>query len=691
VPCIHYAICGWHENTKYIYFLSYIAQRIQLKFTSSMDDVDWDDGVLPDVLLEEDRGDDHDQQLVVPLPMPAHAEQQLAVPVRPKSKWSVAIPGNVHTRTEHEKCLAASRMRDAKAAKAARQLKKFNVELIDSSFAKLREAGLLRDGGKLSAKQIVTGIPFEIDGASRPSVLPFLAMQHIAYSKISSRNNVSLAFSVNPKTVVKVRNLVAASHLHGDEMFLRALGQQFKLKPPVAFTSSMSSDCASEVLNLPMLGMEGAPSAITRSSWHVLVSTNRFAWTGASEDVHKWNRADFIRPNVALTGSETGEVLHDGMYLVGAIKPFADLELIGMTTARFPMMHFDVDGHGANLRCVGIRRDEIIDAGLPSSNPPCVSLWHCGNHRNGISESATQSAVGQDALTFLTTGAVFFKMGGNFLRLVQAVAVVFDKLLPKPVVGEPPPLAKELSDELRDFAVCNYKFFVFSRSNHVAAGDDDDGIDQKLEADRRRRSWLYNRAWDDFLSFFNGFIWTADDTLPKAFVAIRVADFGKWKVDAVRATVSLLLRAMPVKPCKGKWTKTSMSSDWNTLATGTLNLLRNVWPTAFAKLRLKVFAPLESSMDPSVVQEFNWHALESTRCNYLGRHMDEHTHQLITILSISLEGLKCLTKWWMSCASTVRRIRKQSHNCLPPLCDLVSLAHSPAVAVCQHYSHLMSK
>ena len=72
-------------------------------------------------------------------------------------------------------------------------------------------------------------------------------------------------------------------------------------------------------------------------------------------------------------------------------------------------------------------------------------------------------------------------------------------------------MANDLANEVRDFAVRNYKYFVYSKET----GDDDtsasDGEDdvarrnrRKTAADEKRRTWLYKKAWDDFLRIFNG-------------------------------------------------------------------------------------------------------------------------------------------------------------------------------------------
>ena len=105
---------------------------------------------------------------------------------------------------------------------------------------------------------------------------------------------------------------------------------------------------------------------------------------------------------------------------------------------------------------------------------------------------------------------------------------------------------------------------------------------------------------------------------------------------------------------------------------------------------MRVIAIDPMASDPAVVHDIAWHALESSRCKLIEANLGERSHQLVTILSIALEGLKYMTRWFLRCASTVRRVRRQSCGKLPPLCDLVSPRHSPAVAVCQYYSYLMT-
>ena len=170
-----------------------------------------------------------------------------------------------------------------------------------------------------------------------------------------------------------------------------------------------------------------------------------------------WNRVDFVRPNIAITSSESAEALYDAGFMAGQIKDYADFEIEGFKLARFKLYHFDLDGLGSNVVTASLRREVILER---IGSRPCMSVFHCGNHRQGIAENATVAATSQETYELLVTGSVFFRMGGNFLRLIHSVVIVVDKFMPAQILEEPPAAAKLTPDELLNFAVKNHKYFT---------------------------------------------------------------------------------------------------------------------------------------------------------------------------------------------------------------------------------------
>ena len=108
------------------------------------EEVDWDSDILPSSKAASDtraivvRANARDSVDVL--------QKQLTVKAAP-SQWTVVIPPRLQ-RNHLEKCLAASRMRDAKGRiKSATDLEK-SAEDMQAMLSKLRESGCLRDHGR---------------------------------------------------------------------------------------------------------------------------------------------------------------------------------------------------------------------------------------------------------------------------------------------------------------------------------------------------------------------------------------------------------------------------------------------------------------------------------------------------------------------------------------------------------------
>ena len=283
------------------------------------------------------------------------------------SRWTVPIPGNVHTRTDVEKALAAARVRAGKARRHTAKISSMPKEAVQKALVTLRSAGVLRDSGKTTVK--TTGITITSSGAA--SFLPVEAMQHISYSTLPGRSSLVKAFGVDKKTVSSVICLSAHCHGKGIGAALGAHGDVIKNRGAAAFVSSLSSDATSDTLNLPMLGAEDPEAQhCSRSVWHVLASLQWFGWSlkpvqpqpdddDDGERLLDWNRYELVRKPVPITSSESGETIYEGLYTLPANQSCTTFELVGISNARFGMLHFDIDGHGANMRSISCRRDKV--------------------------------------------------------------------------------------------------------------------------------------------------------------------------------------------------------------------------------------------------------------------------------------------------------------------------------------------
>ena len=303
--------------------------------------------------------------------------------------------------------------------------------------------------------------------------------------------------------------------------------------PPLVFTSSFAADATKEQFTLPIPGFEGH-AAVTRSSYNVFVSIQRFGWSFESPHVEnlRWGKADVVRSPVPVLGGESGEVLLSAGYLVDQVRCYSAFEEVGVRRAKFSALHYDLDGHPANMRMAALRRDAIIRS---TGRAPCVSVRHCGNHSHNLIDNSVMDAAskseGTSTIDWMITGSAFFRMGGGtFIRLVQAISLVVNREMVPSIIGLPPPAAALISEELKDYSVHNYKTFVQCSTEtwEDSTDSDDEARSPRARADegagarRRRRKTLpkqvaFESAWTALLAIFNGFVWVSGATIGPRF------------------------------------------------------------------------------------------------------------------------------------------------------------------------------
>ena len=157
---------------------------------------------------------------------------------------------------------------------------------------------------------------------------------------------------------------------------------------------------------------------IGRSSWHLLVSIQRFSYTTREDGVVQRKKCDFVRPLIAMVSTESAETLWQATYGMKCLVAFKEYEEAGVAAARYPFLAFDLDGLSSNIGMVACRRKEIIDV---TKKIPAVSCRHCGNHCENLVEKYTLDAVDDETINFMTVAVVFFQTAANFLRLLHAL------------------------------------------------------------------------------------------------------------------------------------------------------------------------------------------------------------------------------------------------------------------------------
>lgn len=584
------------------------------------DDVDWDDVVVPGRAAAAPAEPAPAEGVLAVAPARAHGPSSA-----PLVKWTIRIPAPKR-RTRHEQFLAAARMREHRAKQL--HLKKSNrvADTLNSALDKLRASGRLLDhqicvsmkGGALSLEGVA--------GCRRRRLSYDLACG-IAFNTITRRNDLSQIYKISPKSVARLRNVVAHVTWRSDRTILRSIADSFRHTPPLIFVSGVYADSTKEALNIPVQTMLPTFSlhAATKSSWNVLVSSQRFAWCSSRPDAgHTWYQADFTRPNVPIA-TDAAECLMDGLYCLKAVEHFSDLELAGAQAATITIAHFDLDGHAANARLVAGRRATLLAQVDPDSGRSLLtSVRHCGNHANNLVEGCVVQCIGPAVFAWLYMTSTFLSMGGNFLRLIHATPKLVSKHL-RVVRGPPLDAASPerlAAAEARDYSTMNFKAFCDTTQTDepwTSDDDDDDRHDGKgnQSKGRKPRHAAYHKAWDRFLEFWNGEVWhdgpmvhfCADESCCQGF------DKGVCERRAVDSIVGLLWRSQPVLPTKGKWTTLGAALDWHMTASGLASTFAKVFPLAFQRLTLRGEIVED---DAAFLIDADWHALQGKNMGISG-------------------------------------------------------------------------
>ena len=238
-------------------------------------------------------------------------------------------------------------------------------------------------------------------------------MLNIAFSPMLRRSDVAKAFGVTEDTVSSSRLLCASASLAADFAFTQSLGEECKRKAPIMFVSGLACDSTKQELTLALPGFEELPQ-MTKSSWNVFVSQHRMSWVpGSNCDDIRWLRIDFNRPNVPIVTSESAQTLRATCYHAPQIQRFSELAEIGALTAELVAVHWDIDGHPANIRMAMLRRDELLRAKTNVGGHLLCSARHCGNHSQNLCDNNVVDSTSEDTHKFLLTGGCFMKMGAT--------------------------------------------------------------------------------------------------------------------------------------------------------------------------------------------------------------------------------------------------------------------------------------
>ena len=147
---------------------------------------------------------------------------------------------------------------------------------------------------------------------------------------------------MNPRSVTRCKTLAASCAMSSDGQFCKGLTGSFSRDLPQVFATSKCCDCTSEQLNLPSPGLEELIN-VTRAQWHVMDSMQDYARSPKSAGDGRpqpWYSLEFVRPNVPLNLTETGETLHSTLNLLPQVSHFTLLETSGLQRAACVSLHF---------------------------------------------------------------------------------------------------------------------------------------------------------------------------------------------------------------------------------------------------------------------------------------------------------------------------------------------------------------
>ena len=169
-------------------------------------DIDWED-ILPSLASDTEDGD---KDIIVPVAAEADAahDRMLAAiglvsasqpaPVQARanpSRWSIALPAP-GSQNKVEQCLAASRMRDAKASMHTAKTSTLCKKAVDVGLATLRAMGLLRDNGRvrvsLKTSSKKNGSVELVIPDTKPVALSYPTVLSLTYSPFHRVSSLSL-------------------------------------------------------------------------------------------------------------------------------------------------------------------------------------------------------------------------------------------------------------------------------------------------------------------------------------------------------------------------------------------------------------------------------------------------------------------------------------------------------------------
>ena len=299
-----------------------------------------------------------------------------------------------------------------------------------------------------------------------------------------------------------------------------------------------------------------------RSSWHVLVSMMRAAVVTYLDGYYAvFSVQDILRPHFPVAAN-SAECLDSGLFHADAVQPYNDWDRATAHLAKDDVFHWDAGGATSNDKLIA---HEMACA--PASQ--LCSKKTCGNHHNSLVEYGTIDSCDADILPSMYRTALLLRMGGSFLRCIQACEVFAKRV--RLVCGRRAAAGSNVFGEaLRDFAV----------RSHMRSS----GAKLVVEDHEAPASKALTDAWNGLFSLvvitpFCLTHYSETDNFDPAILWSQVA----WYLALT------VWHAMPTVPAKSKWTKLGPCATFHFLGQATGGALAAcIDPDsgAFSRLRL---------------------------------------------------------------------------------------------------------
>ena len=539
-------------------------------------------------------------------------------------------------------------MRECKARLAVSRSKAHSALMVADGVQGLHDQGLLRKGKTISMRvnvkraagqEIALVVHDRSQGLPKNQRLTASTMLDIA-ACVASASEVARAFVIHQRSVRRIRALVAEVALSAQadtcKRLAAAMVHGAMVEPqgdpdgnagarPLFCISSLAFDETAEKLSLDMVKVSDPTVAanIARSTWHVLVSRHSLSLGFQNNRRIVIAEVPLIRPTIPLVSTSAGAV-YDGLFSATMIHPHKLVEEAAFKHVPRVVWHTDRDGAFANDKCLEARRRCLPEKVLASD-------MACGNHRNQLIEVAVTTFLGTNHISALYRLALFFRMGGNFMRLALAARKIFQEQPLRIVWHEPGPTP--FNDELVDYFKANRQdrlqtnallaaervgmdnpLEVSPRQDDVS--DDDEVRSGSKTAAPHKESSRWHASLQELQAIFNS-DWSLPVLTHHCYTAecCNNYDRNRSTTRATQAIVNHVCRALPIVPTFGKWTKVGPCLDTVLSALLVHKLLPSLMQTAYQDMRTGLDLQHEEGSEAAELEETSWAQVAGLRCN----------------------------------------------------------------------------